>query len=101
MQPPTPSTSTLTPDWCPARAITVQLTAKNIAFYLVCLAVVAGKPFRLTFDNKEFVVHNIAIFRGPQRRGRQSTPRAVGGPSWNRTGCRGPSAESSLPGSGA
>jgi plastocyanin len=70
MQPATPSTSTLAPGHgCPARATTVQLTAKNIAFDPVCLAAVAGKPFTLTFDNKEPVLHNIAIFRGSNAEG--------------------------------
>jgi plastocyanin len=70
MQPATPSTSTLAPGHeCPARATTAQLTANNIAFHPACLAAVAGKPFTLTFDNKEPVVHNIAIFRGSDATG--------------------------------
>lgn len=70
MQPATPSTSTLAPGHeCPARATTAQLTANNIAFHPACLAAVAGKPFTLTFDNKEPVVHNIVIFRGSDATG--------------------------------
>jgi plastocyanin len=70
MPPATPSTSTLAPGHgCPARATAVQLTAKNIAFHPTCLAAVAGKPFTLRFDNKEPVVHNIAIFRGSNAEG--------------------------------
>jgi plastocyanin len=70
MQPARPSTSTLAPGHgCPARATTAQLTAKNIAFHPACLAAVAGKPFTLTFNNQEPVVHNIAIFRGSDAEG--------------------------------
>jgi plastocyanin len=70
MQPATPSTSTLAPGHgCPARVTTAQLTANNIAFHPACLAAVAGKPFTLTFDNKEPVVHNIAIFQGSDATG--------------------------------
>ena len=70
MPPATPSTSTLAPGHrCPARATTARLTAKHIAFHPACLAAVAGKPFTLTFDNKEPVVHNIAIFRGSDAEG--------------------------------
>jgi plastocyanin len=70
MQPATPSTWTLAPGHgCPARATAARLTAKNIAFAPVCLAAVAGKPFTLTFDNQEPVLHNIAIFRGSDAEG--------------------------------
>jgi plastocyanin len=69
-QPATPSTSTLAPgQGCPARATSARLTAKNIAFDPTCLAAVAGKPFTLTFDNQEPVLHNIAIFRGSDATG--------------------------------
>jgi plastocyanin len=65
IQPATPSPSTLAPGHrCPARVTAAQLTAKNIAFAPTCLAAVAGKPFRLKFDNKEAVVHNVSIFEG-------------------------------------
>jgi plastocyanin len=70
MPPATPSSSTLAPGQrCPARATTARLTAKQIAFHPACLAAVAGKPFTLSFDNKEPVVHNIAIFRGSNAEG--------------------------------
>jgi plastocyanin len=70
MPPATPRTSTLAPGHgCPARATTAQLTAKNIAFDPACLAVVAGKPFTLTFDNRDRVPHNLAIFRGSNAEG--------------------------------
>jgi plastocyanin len=70
MPPATPSTSTLAPGHgCPARATTAHITAKSIAFHPVCLAAVAGKPFTLTFDNNEPVLHNIAIFRGSNAEG--------------------------------
>jgi FAD binding domain len=52
----------------------------------------AGRPFRLTFDNKEPAVHNIAIFRGQQRRGRQRVPRA-GHPRPEGRGGAGPGAQ--------
>jgi plastocyanin len=72
MPPATPSTSTLAPgQGCPARATSAQLTAKNIAFAPACLAAVAGRPFRLKFDNKEAVVHNVSIFAGPNANSRQ------------------------------
>jgi plastocyanin len=53
----------------PGPHTTARLTAKHIAFHPACLAAVAGKPFRLSFDNKEPVVHNIAIFRGSNAEG--------------------------------
>jgi plastocyanin len=71
-QPATPSTSTLAPGHrCPARTTAAQLTAKNIAFGPACLAAAAGKPFRLKFDNKEAVLHNVSIFAGPDANSRQ------------------------------
>jgi plastocyanin len=73
MPPAPPSTSVLAPGHrCPARATTTaQLTANNITFAPACLAAVAGKPFRLTFDNKDAVVHNVSIFAGPDANSRQ------------------------------
>jgi plastocyanin len=70
IQPATPSTSTLAPGHrCPTRATAAQLTAKNLAFHPTCLAAVAGKPFTLTFDNRDRVPHNLAIFRGSNAEG--------------------------------
>jgi len=72
MPPATPSPSPLAPGHrCSARVTTAQLTAKNITFAPACLAAVAGRPFRLTFDNKEAVPHNVSIFEGPDASGRQ------------------------------
>jgi plastocyanin len=72
MPPATPSTSMLAPGHrCQARVTTAQLTANNIAFAPACLTAVAGRPFRLKFDNKEAVVHNVSIFEGPDASGRQ------------------------------
>ena len=72
MPPATPSPSTLAPGHrCPARVTTAHLTAKNITFAPACLAAVAGRPFRLTFDNKEAVPHNVRIFAGPDANSRQ------------------------------
>jgi plastocyanin len=72
MPPATPSPSTLAPGHrCPARVTAAQLTAKDIAFAPACLTAEAGRPFRLTFDNKEPVPHNLSIFAGPDASGRQ------------------------------
>jgi plastocyanin len=72
MPPATPSPSPLAPGHrCSARVTTAQLTAKNITFAPACLAAVAGRPFRLTFDNKEAVPHNVSIFEGPDANSRQ------------------------------
>jgi plastocyanin len=72
MPPATPSPSMLVPGHrCPARVTAAQLTAKNIAFHPACLAVAAGKPFTLTFHNKEPVPHNISIYKGPDASSRQ------------------------------
>jgi plastocyanin len=71
MQPATPSTWTLAPGHrCPARATTTaRLTANNLAFDPTCLAVVAGRPFTLSFDNQDRVPHNLAVFRGSNAEG--------------------------------
>jgi len=72
MPPATPSPSTLAPGHrCPARVTAAQLTAKDIAFAPACLTAEAGRPFRLKFDNKEPVPHNVSIFKGPDASGRQ------------------------------
>jgi plastocyanin len=72
MPPATPSTSTLVPGHrCPARTTAAQLTANNIAFAPTCLTAEAGRPFRLKFDNKEPVPHNISIYEGPDASSRQ------------------------------
>jgi plastocyanin len=70
MPPAPPSTSTLAPGHrCPARATTTRLAANNIAFDPTCLAAPAGRPWTLTFDNQEPVLHNLAIFRGSNAEG--------------------------------
>jgi plastocyanin len=70
MQPAPPSTSTLAPgQGCPASATTTRLTANNIAFHPTCLAAPAGRPWTLTFDNQEPVLHNLAVFRGSDAEG--------------------------------
>jgi plastocyanin len=72
MPPATPSPSTLAPGHrCPARVTAAQLTAKDIAFAPACLTAEAGRPFRLKFDNKEPVPHNVSIFEGSDASGRQ------------------------------
>jgi plastocyanin len=72
MPPATPSPSMLAPRHrCPARVTAAQLTAKDIAFAPACLTAEAGRPFRLKFDNKEPVPHNVSIFEGPDASGRR------------------------------
>jgi cytochrome c oxidase subunit 2 len=41
----------------------VRVRADALAFDRHCLAVPAGRPFRIAFDNAEAVPHNVAIYR--------------------------------------
>jgi cytochrome c oxidase subunit 2 len=54
---------------CPADTTPGQLSAQNIAFDKDCMTAPAGKPWTLTFDNKEPVQHNVAIFQGSNAQG--------------------------------
>jgi cytochrome c oxidase subunit 2 len=54
---------------CPADTSPGELTADNVAFDKDCMTAPAGKPWTLTFDNKEAVAHNVAIFQGGDANG--------------------------------
>jgi cytochrome c oxidase subunit II len=55
---------------CPADTTPGQIAAQNVSFDKDCLSAKAGRPFTITFDNKEPVLHNIAIFEGANAEGR-------------------------------
>jgi plastocyanin len=54
---------------CPADTSPGQLAADNTSFDKDCMTAPAGKPWTLTFDNKEPVQHNVAIFQGSNAQG--------------------------------
>jgi cytochrome c oxidase subunit II len=54
---------------CPADTTPGQITAQNTAFDKECLSARAGRPWTLTFDNKDTVEHNIAVFEGSNAEG--------------------------------
>jgi cytochrome c oxidase subunit II len=54
---------------CPEDTSPGQIAADNITFDKDCLTAPAGKPWTLTFDNKESVQHNVAIFQGSNAEG--------------------------------
>jgi plastocyanin len=40
----------------------IQLVAKNVHFNVKCLAVPAGEPWTVAFQNKDFANHNFSIY---------------------------------------
>ncbi len=40
----------------------IQLVAKNVLFNVKCLAVPAGEPWTVAFQNKDFANHNFSIY---------------------------------------
>jgi plastocyanin len=46
-----------------AASVTVELSAKDLSFSTDQLSVPAGKPFKLAFDNKDSVPHNVAVYK--------------------------------------
>jgi cytochrome c oxidase subunit II len=54
---------------CPADNKPGQLAADNVAFDKDCLSARANRPFQITFDNKEPVPHNVAVFKGSNAEG--------------------------------
>ena len=49
---------------CPEDTTPGQIAADKIAFDKPCMTARAGRPFTLTFDNKEAVLHNVSIHQG-------------------------------------
>jgi cytochrome c oxidase subunit II len=49
---------------CPNEPNPLSISSVQVAFDKNCMAAPAGRPFQITYDNKEAVQHNIAIFRG-------------------------------------
>ena len=47
---------------CAQAGATLTVKAQNIAFDKQCLAAPAGQSFTITFDNKETLPHNVAIY---------------------------------------
>jgi cytochrome c oxidase subunit 2 len=58
---------------CPADPNPRRITADNIAFDKNCLAGPVRRPFEITFENQEPVVHNVAFFEGKDA----NTPRIL------------------------
>jgi cytochrome c oxidase subunit II len=54
---------------CPTDTSPGHIAAKNVAFDKDCMTAPAGRPWTLTFDNQEPVLHNIAIFQGSSAEG--------------------------------
>ena len=40
----------------------IELVAKNVLFSLKCLVVPSGEPWTVSFQNKDFVNHNLSIY---------------------------------------
>ncbi len=64
---PTPTAVAVQPTApdCAPSGTTLKISAENLAFNTDCLAVNAGKPFKILFDNKDAgVPHNVSIYDG-------------------------------------
>jgi cytochrome c oxidase subunit 2 len=58
---------------CPEDPNPTRIAAKDIAFDKQCLSGAAGRPFEITFENKESTPHNVAFFQGKDA----NTPRIL------------------------
>jgi cytochrome c oxidase subunit 2 len=56
---------------CPGDTTPGQLAAQSISFDKDCLSAKAGRPWTLTFDNKDTAQHNVAIFQGTSAAGKR------------------------------
>jgi cytochrome c oxidase subunit 2 len=54
---------------CPDDTNPGHLAADNVSFDKDCMTAPAGRRWTLTFDNKESVLHNVAIFQGDSAEG--------------------------------
>jgi cytochrome c oxidase subunit 2 len=56
---------------CPDEPDPLKISSQNIAFDKACLSAPAGEPFVITYQNKEAVPHNVAVFEGRDATGRK------------------------------
>lgn len=62
IQSPTPTGGTTATGPCPPPARKLDISAQGTAFDKTCLTAPTEKPFAVTFDNKDTITHNFAIY---------------------------------------
>ncbi|HVH54598.1 MAG TPA: cupredoxin domain-containing protein, partial [Actinomycetota bacterium] len=62
IQSPTPTGGTTATGPCPPPATKLDISAQGTAFDKTCLTAPTEKPFAVTFDNKDTITHNFAIY---------------------------------------
>lgn len=69
------------PEDCPTISDQVSISAFNIAFDTKCLVVPAGKPIKVSMDNKESIPHNFSVYADPEYEKSLSTGEIFSGPA--------------------